>query len=205
MVQITGSFDGWTLSSELTAENEYQKQFKFDKPEKVVFKFIVDGTWTTNDEYKVEYDENGMKNNYIDAEEMIKVEEFEEEEEEGKEEDKDRKNDLTQVSTSSSFAAVLIPGSSGSNFENVDEASCRNAPIQEPIIESPINQSTSTLPQGTGGPGGTGTNSIQTSHHSGYGLDDGGSNLQNDSVMPGSWNETTKKEGILSRFKGLFK
>ncbi|OBA23875.1 hypothetical protein METBIDRAFT_114565 [Metschnikowia bicuspidata var. bicuspidata NRRL YB-4993] len=40
--------------------------------QKLVFKFVVDGSlWTTAEKYKVEFDEHGNKNNYIEAEELI--------------------------------------------------------------------------------------------------------------------------------------
>lgn len=58
----------------------FKGQIKVDKKQKLVFKFVVNETeWVTTGNYKSEFDENGIENNYIDADELIEVEEFEQE------------------------------------------------------------------------------------------------------------------------------
>lgn len=44
--------------------------------QKLVFKFVVNSNWTTSNAFKIETDEHGNLNNYVDAEELIAVEEF---------------------------------------------------------------------------------------------------------------------------------
>lgn len=58
---------------------------KVPEKSKLVFKFVIDGhNWTTSDTFKVETDEHGNPNNYVDATELVAVEEFVEVKEEPK-------------------------------------------------------------------------------------------------------------------------
>lgn len=58
----------------------FKRQIKVAKKQKLVFKFIVNGSeWLTCESYKSELDDNGIENNYIDADEFIEVEELEQE------------------------------------------------------------------------------------------------------------------------------
>ncbi|CCF58640.1 hypothetical protein KAFR_0F00430 [Kazachstania africana CBS 2517] len=69
-VVITGDFDEWKGSLPLVkqADNSFElsvpTNFK-NGEEKFLFKFIVDGEWTTSNEYPLETDAKGISNNYI--------------------------------------------------------------------------------------------------------------------------------------------
>lgn len=79
-VQVTGNFDNWAKANAPLAKESgtFSDQIRVDKRQKLVFKFVVNGTdWVTSEGYKREFDENGIENNYIDADELVEVEEFE--------------------------------------------------------------------------------------------------------------------------------
>lgn len=79
-VQVTGNFDNWAkANAPLTREaGTFKDQVWVDKKQKIVFKFVLNGTeWVTSEGYKKEFDGNGIENNYIDADELVEVEEFE--------------------------------------------------------------------------------------------------------------------------------
>ena len=79
-VQVTGNFDNWAKASAPLAREAgtFKDQVRVDKKQKIVFKFVVNGTdWVTSEGYKKEFDENAIENNYIDADELVEVEEFE--------------------------------------------------------------------------------------------------------------------------------
>lgn len=81
-VQVTGNFDNWAKGNAPLAKESgtFRDQIRVDKKQKLVFKFVVNETeWVTTGNYKSEFDENGIENNYIDADELIEVEEFEQE------------------------------------------------------------------------------------------------------------------------------
>lgn len=77
---MTGSYENWAKKGTPLAKEEgvFKGQIKVDKKQKLVFKFIADGDkWMTSENYKLEVDENGILNNYVDADELTVVEEFE--------------------------------------------------------------------------------------------------------------------------------
>lgn len=79
-VQVTGNFDNWAKANAPLAKESgtFSDQIRVDKRQRLVFKFVVNGTdWVTSEGYKREFDENGIENNYIDADELVEVEEFE--------------------------------------------------------------------------------------------------------------------------------
>jgi len=80
-VVVTGNFDDWSQSQGvLTKDAEFdafEVLLRVPERQKLVFKFVVnDSEWTTHDSYKLEHDEHGNSNNYVDADELIEVEEF---------------------------------------------------------------------------------------------------------------------------------
>lgn len=74
-IQITGNFDNWSRSIPAKESvKHYVQRVQVDTPQKLVFKFIVNGEeWTTNSVYKLEADESGIHNNVIEGDELIKV------------------------------------------------------------------------------------------------------------------------------------
>ncbi|KAM9923222.1 hypothetical protein OXX59_005311 [Metschnikowia pulcherrima] len=78
-VAVTGNFDDWALSekgvlSRSSDADQYETTIYLEEKHKIVFKFVVNGCiWTTNDTYKVEFDEHGNKNNYVDADVLNEV------------------------------------------------------------------------------------------------------------------------------------
>lgn len=79
-VQVTGNFDNWAKGNAPLAKESgtFRDQIRVDKKQKLVFKFVVNGTeWVTSESYKKELDDNGIENNYIDADELVEVEKFE--------------------------------------------------------------------------------------------------------------------------------
>lgn len=79
-VQVTGNFDNWAKTNAPLAREAgtFRDPVRVNKRQKIVFKFVVNGTdWVTSERYKKELDENGIENNYIDADDLVEVEEFE--------------------------------------------------------------------------------------------------------------------------------
>lgn len=206
---MTGNFDNWSVKNDpLTATEEangYSKLIKFEKREKIVFKFVVDGDWRVSSNYKIEKDEAGIENNYIDADELVELQEFEVDDTpaaaavvvpELKEEVEPAQlhavaapdvtskatsaepSDLSNVSTrGSSFAAVLIPsGNDHSTFEQIDETPTTSV-INSRIINPVVEEK---------------DNSTITS-------------VSNSSIEPTDSRAKAKKENLLTKFKGLFR
>ncbi|KAG7708426.1 hypothetical protein KL933_001151 [Ogataea haglerorum] len=68
------SFDNWSQSLPLIKQQDGSFSLSFPFPadtEKVIFKFVVDGKWTTSEKYKEEADESGNKNNVLYAKDVI--------------------------------------------------------------------------------------------------------------------------------------
>lgn len=67
-IQITGNFDNWSKSIPAKESvSHYVQRVHLDTPQKLVFKFIVNGDdWTTNDVYQLEADDSGIHNNVVD-------------------------------------------------------------------------------------------------------------------------------------------
>lgn len=142
-VVITGNFDNWSQSCALAKDpitGEFEAELKLPKKEKIVFKYVLNGTdWVTDPHLQYEHDENGNANNVVYAENLVAVEEFTEEKEVSPFAEPPAKNSsdrtesdsekLTNVLTSeSSYAAVSIPESKDSAFEEVEH--CK-APITD--------------------------------------------------------------------------
>ncbi|KAG7825275.1 hypothetical protein KL909_001567 [Ogataea angusta] len=73
-VILTGSFDNWSQSLPLIKQRDGSFSLSFPFPndtEKVAFKFVVDGKWITSEDYKVETDELGNKNNVLYAKDVV--------------------------------------------------------------------------------------------------------------------------------------
>lgn len=75
-VNVTGNFDNWALSPKgilvkTDDSQNYETIVHVHQKQKLVFKFFINGSdWTTDESYKIEFDENGNKNNYVNAEEL---------------------------------------------------------------------------------------------------------------------------------------
>lgn len=55
----------------------FEAILRLPERQKLVFKFVINGSdWVTDDSYKIEHDEHGNPNNYVDAYELIEVQEF---------------------------------------------------------------------------------------------------------------------------------
>ncbi|KAL2171597.1 hypothetical protein VTG60DRAFT_2430 [Thermothelomyces hinnuleus] len=76
-VYVTGTFDDWTKSERLERVGQvFQKTVTFpDSVDKVLYKFVVDGSWTTDHTAPQEKDQEGNDNNVLLAEQMDKLEE----------------------------------------------------------------------------------------------------------------------------------
>lgn len=84
-VIVTGNFDDWSQSQGVLTKDvdtgSFEAVLRLRERQKLVFKFVLNGSeWVTDDAYKVEYDEHGNPNNYVDASELIEVHEFTKEE-----------------------------------------------------------------------------------------------------------------------------
>lgn len=64
-VYVTGTFDGWSKSTQLQLcdDGHYRATVHLPQTEKLVFKFVVDGVWTTSASFATEKDKDGMENN----------------------------------------------------------------------------------------------------------------------------------------------
>lgn len=79
-VQITGTFDNWSKSLPEITTPPFEQTITLPEKQDIIFKFIIDGNWTTLDSYPIVTDEHGNANNVIHAEHLILVEEEKEEE-----------------------------------------------------------------------------------------------------------------------------
>lgn len=147
----------------------------------LVFKFIVNGEWVLNPEYKVVSDENGLENNQIDADDLVLFEEFEEAKE------KKEGDEIHQVLTGSSFAALSIP-SETSKFEDLADETPPDVGRDDTFTSTPTAPSLSDL-----------TSTIQKPDY--------------DTRIPGSYPVSSAKDepqekskgSMMSRLRGLFK
>ncbi|KAK4240212.1 carbohydrate-binding module family 48 protein [Achaetomium macrosporum] len=76
-VYVTGTFDNWTKSQQLERVGQiFQKTVTLpDTSDKIYYKFVVDGTWTTDQTAPQEKDQEGNDNNVLLPEQMDKLEE----------------------------------------------------------------------------------------------------------------------------------
>ncbi|KAK6514355.1 hypothetical protein TWF506_008751 [Arthrobotrys conoides] len=75
-VYVTGSFDNWTKSEKLTKTADGSHVGVVTVPiEKITYKYVVDGTWTTDPKQRIEPDASGNDNNYLLVEDIIPTEE----------------------------------------------------------------------------------------------------------------------------------
>ncbi|KLU92167.1 hypothetical protein MAPG_11113 [Magnaporthiopsis poae ATCC 64411] len=73
-VYVTGTFDDWTKSIKLDKVGDvFEKEVTFpDQVEKIYYKFVVDGDWTVNQAAPKENDPNGIENNFLTPESLVK-------------------------------------------------------------------------------------------------------------------------------------
>ncbi|KAK6332620.1 hypothetical protein TWF730_004280 [Orbilia blumenaviensis] len=75
-VFVTGSFDNWTKTEKLTKVADGSHVGVVTVPiEKITYKYVVDGTWTTDPKQRVEKDASGNDNNYLLIEDINPTEE----------------------------------------------------------------------------------------------------------------------------------
>ncbi|KAI5961975.1 hypothetical protein KGF57_001514 [Candida theae] len=74
-VQITGTFDNWSKSLPEITSPPFEQTITLDEKQDIIFKFIINGNWTTLDLYPVVTDEHGNTNNIVHSEHLILVEE----------------------------------------------------------------------------------------------------------------------------------
>ncbi|KAK3305372.1 uncharacterized protein B0T15DRAFT_397350 [Chaetomium strumarium] len=76
-VYVTGTFDNWTKSQQLERVGQiFQKTVTLpESSDKIYYKFVVDGTWTTDHTAPQEKDHEGNDNNVLLPEQMDKLEE----------------------------------------------------------------------------------------------------------------------------------
>lgn len=77
---VTGNFDDWAQTQGVLTKDPdsgaFEAVLRFHKLHKLVFKFVVNGEWVTDSSHKIEHDEHGNPNNYIDAADLTEVQEF---------------------------------------------------------------------------------------------------------------------------------
>lgn len=192
-VEVTGNFDDWNKSNPPLIKDDKCGKFKgvikLDRQEKLVFKFIVDGDWKLNALYKVEHDDGGMENNYVDAHELKIMEQFEQI---TKDQDDAKSGDnIHQVLTSSSsFAAVSIPEDEGAKAVSGAEAGAET--------ESGTNESAAA----------PGDNPNLSDSLSTLNTPQSRTSLQLNSIPNSASNSASsrpKNSGLVSRMKSLFR
>ncbi|OCH95856.1 hypothetical protein OBBRIDRAFT_719624, partial [Obba rivulosa] len=63
-VIVTGEFDGWAGLTHLPRKGSvFEGTVKVPWGQKIQYKYIVDGNWTTTDDQPTEYDHRGILNN----------------------------------------------------------------------------------------------------------------------------------------------
>lgn len=77
-VYVTGTFDNWTKSTKLFKKRDGPGYLiTVEVPnEKNYFKFVVDGSWVTSPSFKIESDENGIENNVLYPEDLVRCQDF---------------------------------------------------------------------------------------------------------------------------------
>ncbi|KAK8116181.1 hypothetical protein PG984_012683 [Apiospora sp. TS-2023a] len=73
-VYVTGTFDGWKKTEKLDkVGNHFEKMVKLDDvSQKIDYKFVVDGEWTTDHTAPKETDASGNENNVLTTDRIIK-------------------------------------------------------------------------------------------------------------------------------------
>ncbi|CAN3485355.1 hypothetical protein DICA0_F21638 [Diutina catenulata] len=74
-VIITGTFDNWgkTLPLVKSSDGSFAITVPFGSPDRVLYKYVVDGEWLVSPTQKITQDENGNDNNYIDSDDFDKA------------------------------------------------------------------------------------------------------------------------------------
>ncbi|KAK7746364.1 Cruciform DNA binding protein [Cytospora paraplurivora] len=74
-VYVTGTFDNWSKSEKMekVGDKLFEKSVDLpDSSDKIYYKFVVDGTWTTNPTDSHELDEGGNENNVLTPETILR-------------------------------------------------------------------------------------------------------------------------------------
>ncbi|KAL1865663.1 Cruciform DNA binding protein [Diaporthe australafricana] len=72
-VYVTGTFDNWSKSEQMEkVGDKFEKSVEMpDTSERIYYKFVVDGTWTSNPTDPKEKDESGNENNVLTPETLL--------------------------------------------------------------------------------------------------------------------------------------
>ncbi|KAK7722596.1 Cruciform DNA binding protein [Diaporthe eres] len=72
-VYVTGTFDNWSKSEQMEkVGDKFEKSVELpDTSERIYYKFVVDGTWTSNPTDPKEKDESGNENNVLTPEALL--------------------------------------------------------------------------------------------------------------------------------------
>lgn len=72
-VYVTGTFDNWSKSEQMVkVGDKFEKSVELpDTSERIYYKFVVDGTWTSNPTDPKEKDESGNENNVLTPEALL--------------------------------------------------------------------------------------------------------------------------------------
>lgn len=149
-VEVTGNFDDWSRSLKALKldSGQFTATVKVPKRQKLVFKFVIDDAdWEVSGDYKIERDENGIENNYVDASELVEdpesVASSSRKATPVSKSTTDGADGLTQTSTTeSSFAAL---SSSATVPESYEEVQSQESPAfvehddMEVSIDTPTN------------------------------------------------------------------
>lgn len=79
-VVVTGNFDDWSLKDGVLNKqegdfgSEFVGEIHLDEPQRLVFKFVVNGSqWITSPKYNIEHDVHGNANNYLEPEDLTEI------------------------------------------------------------------------------------------------------------------------------------
>lgn len=133
-VQITGTFDNWSKSLPEITTPPFEQTIILDDKQDIIFKFIINGNWTTLDSYPTVTDEHGNTNNIVHAEHLILVEE--EKDEEIKEDDGlKEKEDVSGLGDS---PVVLAVTDGDHTFDNIGKSEA-NKDVNAGATDNKVN------------------------------------------------------------------
>lgn len=104
----------------------FESILRLPERQKLVFKFVINGSdWVTDGAYKIEHDEHGNPNNYVDADELIEVQEF--------------TKDATPAEAESE--PVPVPVAAKSTTKTAEAADVATPAAVETTTEAPVTKS----------------------------------------------------------------
>ncbi|KAI5955654.1 hypothetical protein KGF54_001156 [Candida jiufengensis] len=143
-VQITGTFDNWSKSlPEITTE-PFEQTITIGSKEDIIFKFIIDGNWTTLDLYDTITDHEGNLNNIIKSDDLILVEEEEEPTENNDDEFVDNQT-FTTTDNEDVLSAPVVINDGEESKEPTKSPDLKHQQKQTPPIQTTTNQTSSAV------------------------------------------------------------